>query len=92
MNLSYGNLSELDEFFAHADDIVADWEGSYDASDSASDETWWLDLPAAHGDEAVRPQALLATDFQAALERRRHRNTGPSARLRLDGRRLRRTH
>jgi hypothetical protein len=51
-----------------------------------------LDLPAAHGDEAVRPQALLATDFQAALERRRHRNTGPSARLRLDGRRLRRTH
>lgn len=81
--------SDLDEFFAQAEDIVTDWDGSFDASDSSSDEAWWLDIPPWQDGDEQRPRAMLAHDFHAALERRRHRNTGPRMRTRLDGRRVR---
>lgn len=81
--------SELDEFFAHAEDIVTDWDGSFDASDSSMDEAWWLDIPVWDEPEIEAPRAMLAHDFHTALERRRNRNTGPRSMTRLDGRRLR---
>lgn len=81
--------NDLDEFFAQAEDIVTDWDGSFDASDSSLDETWWLDIPLFDGPDGAPPRAMLAHDFHAALERRRNRNTGPRSMTRLDGRRLR---
>ena len=84
------NRTELDGFFADAEDILTDWDGSFDASDSSVDETWWLEPSMTDDDESVvLPMAMLATNFQAALDRRRHRNTGPGSRTRLDGRRRR---
>lgn len=81
--------NDLDDFFAQAEDIVTDWDGSFDASDSSMDETWWLDIPVLDEPAAEAPRALLAHDFHAALERRRNRNTGPRSMVRLDGRRRR---
>ena len=80
--------NDLDEFFAHAEDIVTDWDGSFDASDSATDEAWWLDLPV-WDEPGPQPRAMLSHDFHTALERRRHRNTGPRSLMRLDGTRRR---
>ena len=82
--------NDLDEFFAQAEDIVTDWDGSFDASDSSRDEAWWLDMPVWDDDRDLQqPRAMLAHDFHLALERRRHRNTGPRSLTRLDGRRRR---
>jgi hypothetical protein len=81
--------NDLDEFFAQAEDIVTDWDGSFDASDSSRDEAWWLDIPAWDESPAEGPRAMLSHDFHVALERRRHRNTGPRIMTRLDGRRRR---